>query len=347
VPGPTRRIAVCESSQDSSAALRKYLERDAELEIVGSFETAEELLAALEELNPDLITMDLDLPRMQGLTAIETIMRDRPTPILVIGAHIDKHSQRATEALAAGALDAIQKERITRGDPDDVWAIALRSRVKRLASLRLKASLLPEPAEQTGRRPTLVRRPASVVAIGASTGGPPALLAVLRELPADYPLPVLVVQHIGSGFSESLVSWLQRNASIPVGLAEEGALAKPGVWFAPDDAHLLLDPSMEITFDRETREGAHRPSVDALFTSVAEAAGEEAIGVVLTGMGRDGAQGVTALREAGGYVIAQDEQTAAVFGMPRAAAEAGADLVLPLGEIGQTLGRLRATAVSG
>jgi two-component system, chemotaxis family, protein-glutamate methylesterase/glutaminase len=344
--GQTRRIAICEDSKAYAAALRQFLERDDELEVVGSFETAEELIATLDRLDPDLVTMDLELPGISGVEAIESIMRDRPLPILVVSSHAGKRSERATEALAAGAVEAIHKERVGIGDPDDVWATALRSRVKRLASLRLKRhDTKRRTAPKSGRLPSM-DRPARAVAIGASTGGPPALLAVLEALPADYPLPVLVVQHIASGFGDGLVAWLQARVPLSVRVAEEGARAEPGVWFAPDDAHahLVLEPSMLFAFDRDTPSGAHRPSVDMLFTSIADAVGEESVGVVLTGMGRDGAEGVEAIRTAGGIVIAQDEATSAVFGMPRAAAEGGADLVLPLDEIGPALRTVRASA---
>ncbi|MDQ6751363.1 MAG: CheB methylesterase domain-containing protein, partial [Actinomycetota bacterium] len=184
-------------------------------------------------------------------------------------------------------------------------------------------------------------RIARAVGIGASTGGPPALTTVLGALPADFPLPVLVVQHIAAGFSDALVHWLDRRLALPVGFATPDGLARPGVWFAPDDAHLRLDSSMRFVIDRETKRGAHRPSVDELLESLAASAGERAVGVVLTGMGRDGADGVEAIREAGGLVIAQDEETSAVFGMPRAAIESGADLVLPLDDVGPALRALR------
>jgi two-component system chemotaxis response regulator CheB len=181
-----------------------------------------------------------------------------------------------------------------------------------------------------------------VVGIGASTGGPPALTSVLAHLPADFPLPVLVVQHIAPGFSEGLVHWLDRRVALPVRFATARAVARPGIWFAPDDAHMCVDPSMRFSIDGTTRRGAHRPSLDMLFDSLAVAAGEGAVGVVLTGMGRDGAEGVEAIRAAGGLVIAQDEETSAVFGMPRAAIDSGADLVLPLDGVGPALRALRA-----
>lgn len=286
------------------------------------FTTAEEMLPRLEALDPHLITMDLEMPGIGGIAAIGRIMRDRPLPILVLSAHAGNDSEKAAEALAAGALEAMAKSSLELLEPADVWATAVRSRVKRLASVQLK-------------------RPFRVVGIGASTGGPPALTSVLSALPAHFRLPVIVVQHITPGFTEGLVNWLDRSIDLPVRFARPGAIARAGIWFAPDDAHVRLEPSMRFSIDRESRRGAHRPSVDILFETLAASAGEEAMGVVLTGMGRDGTEGVEAISAAGGLVIAQDERTSAVFGMPRAAIEAGADLVLPLEEVGPTLSALR------
>jgi two-component system chemotaxis response regulator CheB len=176
-----------------------------------------------------------------------------------------------------------------------------------------------------------------VIGIGASTGGPPALLAVLRELPDEFELPVLVVQHIGSGFTEGLVAWLDSRIALPVRVAPAGATAGRGVWVAPDEAHLRLTHSMRLSIDPEPRDTLHRPSLDVLFQSLGAVAGPDAVGVVLTGMGRDGAEGVGTLRASGGLVIAQDEASSAVFGMPQAAIASGADVVLPLEEVGTAL----------
>jgi two-component system, chemotaxis family, protein-glutamate methylesterase/glutaminase len=179
-----------------------------------------------------------------------------------------------------------------------------------------------------------------VIGICASAGGPAALEVVLAALPADLPLPVLVVQHITNGFMEGLVRRLDQVSALPVRTASDGQVAGPGVWFPPDDTHLVLDPSLRLELDAETVVGAHRPSGDVLLESMASAVGAGSVGVVLTGMGRDGAHGVEAIVRAGGSVIAQDEHSSAVFGMPRAAAEAGAQVVLPLAEIAAALSRL-------
>jgi two-component system chemotaxis response regulator CheB len=348
VTGSTCRIAVCEDSQAYAAALRSFLEQDPEIEVAGVFARGEDLLAQLDGLDADLVTMDLELPGMSGRETIERIMGERPIPILVVSAHAGKRSQRTAEALAAGALEAIHKDSVRLGEPGDVWATALRSRIKRLATLRLDPRTTgPKRASPRLRTGPELERPVRAIAIGASTGGPPALLSVLSEIPADFPAPIMVVQHIAAGFGEGLVAWLDGLVPGSVRTAGDGDSADPGIWFAPDDAHLIVEPSMTFSLDRETRCGAHRPAVDMLFNSLAEAAGDESVGVVLTGMGRDGAAGVEAIREAGGLAIAQDEPTSAVYGMPRAARESGADLILPLDHIAQALGNLKRAGVRG
>ena len=269
--------------------------------------------------------------------------RIRPLPILVLSAFGGKESERAAEALAAGALETMSKTELSLRDPDSIWATALRGRVKRLASVRLRRAPARPPGPRPGPPAAFPARPARAVGIGASTGGPPALLEVLRELPADFQAPVFVVQHIAAGFLEGLVSWLEDRIPLPVRIATAGARVEPGVWFAPDHVHLLLEGSFRMATDA-TAHGAHRPSIDVLFRSLAATHAEGAVGVVLTGMGSDGAAGVKAIRAAGGYVVAQDEPTSAVFGMPRSAIEAGADAVLPVAEIGRALCSLRTEA---
>lgn len=186
-----------------------------------------------------------------------------------------------------------------------------------------------------------IEREASVVAIAASTGGPAALMTVLAGLPRDFPLPVLVVQHISPGFVDGLANWLDRVVALPVRLAEEGQLVSSGVWLAPDAAHLRIADNGRLSLDGRTNPSPHRPSADVLLTSVAECAGSGAVSVVLTGMGRDGAAGTAAILAAGGLTLAQDRASSVIYGMPRAAAECGAESVLALDDIAGALRGLR------
>jgi two-component system chemotaxis response regulator CheB len=337
------RILVCEDSRAFAAGLKLFLERDDDLRVVGVAATGEEALSAVPRLRPDLVTMDIELPGMTGIEATRRIVARHDVPILVVSSHTPRGSERAAAALAAGAVDVVAKSYVRLDDPMSAAAVALRRRIKRLARVRtrriggLAAPAAAAPRHVPGRN---LHRRASVVAIGASTGGPQALLQVLSMLPADYRLPVLVVQHMSAGFTVGLARWLHQQVSLPVAIAEDGSPLRPGVWFAPEDVHLVLDKSMRMALDGNTDVGVHRPSVDVMLDAVARTAAGGAVGVVLTGMGRDGAAGIAAVRSAGGLTIAQDESTSVVWGMPRAAAESGAELVLPLPEIGSTLAAL-------
>jgi two-component system chemotaxis response regulator CheB len=333
------RILVCEDSATYAKSLVKFLQAGSDLEVVAVCATGEEALDKLPRVTPDLLTMDLELPGMGGLRAIEEIMRVHPVPIIVLSGHVRRGSERAAEALAAGALEALPKTHVRLDDRDGPAAVALRYRLRRLALARVDHRAEPHVAEPSV--PLDLPSPeASVIGVCASTGGPRALEQVLVGLPAGFPLPVLVVQHMAEGFIDGLIRWLDERAALPVRLARQGERAGPGIWFAPDNAHLVLEPSMRLTLDRTTVDGAHRPSADMLLASIAQVAGAGAVGVVLTGMGRDGAAGAGAIRRAGGCVIAQDEESSAVFGMPKAAAEAGAKFVLPPAGIAQVLQRI-------
>jgi two-component system chemotaxis response regulator CheB len=339
------RILVCDDSPAYAQALTLFLEHDADLRVVGTCTTAEEAIAAIPHLRPDLVTMDLTLPGMDGVDAVRSILGAHAVPVLVLSAYAARGSERAAAALGAGALDAFPKSELSLSQPQGARAIAFRRRVRRLAHAR---PVGPRGAARPRRAAfDLAARPASVVAICASTGGPAALEAVLAELPADYALPVLVVQHMSPGFLDGLIAWLDPRVGPSVRRAPDGERAGPGVWFAPEGAHLVLDESRRMVYDAESVAGYHRPAADVLFTSVAAAVGRRAVSVVLTGMGSDGAEGTGAVRGAGGLTIAQDRDTSAIFGMPRAAAEQGAELILPLQEIGRALARLGAARVRG
>jgi two-component system chemotaxis response regulator CheB len=184
----------------------------------------------------------------------------------------------------------------------------------------------------------------SVIGVAASVGGPQALAAVFAEVPGTFPIPILVVQHIVEGFGEGFTRWLDGQVPLAARVAPDGGEAGPGIWVAPDGAHLTLDGAGRLVVDPHTDAGLHRPSADVLLRSLAARAGRDAVAVVLTGMGRDGAEGLDAVRRAGGLPIAQDEASSGVYGMPRAAAERGAELILAPDEIGRVLRALRPVA---
>jgi two-component system chemotaxis response regulator CheB len=273
-------------------------------------------------------------------------MGSNSLPIVVLSAKVARGSDRAAAALAAGALEVLAKDMLRLDRPDDLWAQAMRSRLRRLSSMRVARPATPPRQGQAPAPSGLGPRSARAIGIGASTGGPPVLEAILGALPADFSLPVLVVQHMAPGFIEGFARWLGQKLPIEVGIAKEGDRATAGVWFAPDGAHLLLSKSMRFALSDEP-EGPHRPSADVLLGSLAQGVGGDAVGVVLTGMGKDGAVGAAEIQRAGGIVIAQDEASSVVYGMPRAVAENDADLVAPPAEIAASLSALRPAQDAG
>jgi two-component system chemotaxis response regulator CheB len=336
-----RRVLVCEDSPTFATGLTRLLERGHEFEVIAVCATAEEAIARLPTLKPDLVTMDLELPGMSGVEAIEQIMSVFPVPILVLSGHVQHRSDRALLALAAGALDAIPKGGLDPTDLDGPAARTLRHRAKVLSGVRV---IRHPRARLQQRRPLAIKsRTASVIGICASTGGPQALAVVLAGIPTGFAIPILVVQHMSPGFIDGFARWLDTEVLLPVRLAEPGARPAPGIWVAPEGAHLVIDSTGRLALDTTTP-GLHRPSGDVLLKSLAASYGANAVAVVLTGMGRDGAEGLADVGRAGGLTIAQDEETAVVFGMPRAAAQCGAEVILPLQEISSHLRGLRPIA---
>jgi two-component system chemotaxis response regulator CheB len=308
--------------------------------------------------------MDLELPGLDGVEAIRQIMATMPVAIVVVSTHGNYGGdQLADDALAAGALEALSKAELSLDTRLTPRAVALRRRLARLARQQGSPSAPAPPRAREPATAGAVRRPpaaprprvqhgapavegrlpryglATVVGIAASAGGPAALGEVLGALPANFGLPVLVVQHITDGFAAGLAEWLNGVVAIPVRLARDGELAGAGVAIAPDGAHLLLAADGRLELDRRMVRGTHRPSADVLLGSLAAVAGRGAIAVVLTGMGRDGADGVAAVREAGGVALAERSEQAHLPGMPAAAAQAGAT-PLARGDIGRLLASL-------
>ncbi len=336
----TRRVLVCADSRVYAADLSRMLEYDGDITVAAVCGTAREAIAALPRVKPDLVTVDLELPGTDGMTAIEEIMSSRPLPILMLSSHVEAGSEEAaaalaTAALAAGALDAIAKDDLDLHDPAGPAGVAFRRRIRVLSRAHVIRHLRPGLKPGPGHR-GLVRR-VSVIGICASTGGPQVLARLLGALPAGYPIPIMIVQHIGAGFTGALVRWLDMSVQLPVALASGGRPACPGAWIAPDGAHLKLTAAGMLSLDRRTLAGRHRPSGDVLFESIAAAAGRAGVAIVLTGIGADGAAGAAAVRGRGGLAIAQDKESSAVHGMPKAAIDRGVDVVLSPAEIANYL----------
>jgi two-component system chemotaxis response regulator CheB len=339
VTTPRPRVLICEDSRTYAAALRRLLEHDGDIDVVGHSATAEDAIAALPRLRPTLVTMDFELPGMSGLEAVEQIMSVRPVAICVLSSNIGTNTHRAAAALAAGALDAVDKGALDVLDPGGAAAVAFRRRLKVLSRARVirHPRAILEEASATRR----LTNAASVIGISSSTGGPQILARLLESLPGNYPVPLLVVQHISPGFTEGLAEWLNRIVPLPVRIAEDQTPASPGVWIAPEGAHLKLDPSGLLLLDSRTVGDLHRPSGDILLASIAATAGRSGVAVVLSGMGRDGAAGAAAVKRSGGLAIAQDEESSAVYGMPKAALDAGVNISLSPDGIAERLLGLR------
>jgi two-component system chemotaxis response regulator CheB len=340
------RVLVAEDSITVRKRLVEVLSGDVDLEVVGEAGDGRSAIELCQRLRPQVMTLDMMMPAMSGLAVTEYLMAYCPTPIVIVSASMNRGEVFKTfEALAAGAVEVLDKP--VGDEVDDAWerklltTVKLVSRIKVITHPRGRLSLWERPAAA----PRLTAEGISegqprLVAIGASTGGPNAILEILRPLPANFALPILFVLHIGQPFGTPFADWLDGQSPLRVAHAVDGeavpAPGEPRVIMAPPDRHLVVrEGRLRLTTDLERH--SCRPSIDVLFESLALEA-PATIGCLLTGMGRDGAQGLLALRRAGGRTIAQDEATSVVFGMPREAISLGAaENVLALDAIAPAL----------
>jgi two-component system chemotaxis response regulator CheB len=333
------RVLVVDDSPTSRLLLVEILRADDEIEVVGQAVDGVEAIEMVKRLRPDIVTMDVQMPRLDGFAATKRIMVEAPTPILITTSVDPRALSVSLEAVRMGAL-AVQAK---PGDPMapgfDEEARELVRQVKAMAQVKVVRHYQPAAVAAIPARAASPGVPhevaAEVVAIAASTGGPAAIHRILTGLPADYPVPILIVQHISRGFSPGFAGWLDKAAPVRVKLAEEGEELRPGTaYIAVDDHHLAVSATRRIQLSTAAPVGGFRPSGTVLFRSVAAAFGPSAVAVILTGMGRDGVDGLAAIRRAGGRTIAESEATAVVYGMPGAAVQAGlADHILPLDEV--------------
>jgi len=345
------RVLVVEDSATVRGRLVAILGSDPDIDIVGEAADGRRAIEICCSARPDVVTMDMMLPVMSGLAATEYIMAHCPTPILVVSASVNRGELfRIYESLAAGAVDVLEKPAGT--EADGAWERGFLATVKLVARIRVIRHPRARLAGPNGRAADLAparatARPCEVVAIGASTGGPGAILDVLRGLPSEFRIPILIVLHINEPFGRVFADWLDGQAHRRVIHASEGtpvAAAAGCAVLAPGGHHLVVrDGRLHLSLDPERH--SCRPSVDVLFESVATEYGGGAAACLLTGMGRDGALGLLKIREAGGLTIAQDRSTSVIYGMPRAAALLGAAAeVLCLPDIGPRLGGLSRAA---
>jgi two-component system chemotaxis response regulator CheB len=336
------RVLVVEDSTTAALLIKGILESDPDIQVIALACDGPEGIGKAIALKPDIVTMDIHMPGMDGFDATTRIMTEAPCPVVIVSARVNPgEAAFSFKALEAGALCIVEKPVGPENPNFSLRADELIDTVKTMADVKV-----------VGRRrsflhrrvyPVFARRHPDkrfeVVAIGASTGGPAALARILRDLPEDFPVPILVVQHIAEGFHAGLTEWLGNLSRMSVKLAAQGQKLEAGsVYIAPSNRHLCVDPLGMIYLSGAVPIDGFRPSATMLFQSVAESFGSHALGIILTGMGSDGTAGLQAFRSSGGYVLAQDEDSCVVFGMPGSAVAAGAvDRIVPLAEMARTM----------
>ncbi len=341
---------IVEDSAVVRTLLTHIINADPRLTVALAVASAEEALEVLEEVKPDVISMDIRLPGIDGLDATRRIMAEHPTPIVVIADSVEDSLKISLNALRAGALTVVEKPAGLASQAYDALADDIRTQLYIMSSVpvirqRPIGGIAPPKIVSTSLDTPPFKK-MSVLGLAASTGGPPALAKVIGALSADFPAPVLVVQHMGAPFMEGFASWLGGLTQMPVSIARAGELAEPGrVYVAPGDRHLALRTGRTLMVTEAPPVGGQRPSANVLFQSLARTAGPNAVGVLLTGMGEDGAKGLLELRQAGGCTITEHESSAVVYGMPAAAVRMGASRAsLPLDMIGPRLLQMAETA---
>ncbi len=359
IPSNVMRVLIADDSALARELLTRLIEEDPEMMVVGTASSGPEIVSKAQSLKPDLITMDLLMPGMDGVEATRQIMATAPTPIVFISSTVSSaHCRTHFDALAVGAVDVVEKPDALAmsGDPerrarfvDDLKSMG---RVVALTRRRPRSSE-PAPPERGsgshrlgGELEWRLGPPsyAKLVVVGASTGGPAVVARVLAPLEAETAPPVVLVQHMATGFVGGFVEWLNQSLSIRAELAQDGQRLEPGrLYVAPDERHVEVTGFGRLRVFDAPPLRYHRPSVDVLFQSAATLIGRDAVGVLLTGMGDDGARGLTAMHESGAYTVAQDRKSSLVYGMPAAAVErGGVSLSANAEEIADTLRTIRA-----
>lgn len=343
--GQRIKVLIVEDSSVVRGLLVHVLSADPHVEVIGTAANGLEAVAFVETNSPDVILMDIHMPEMDGFDATRIIMETHPVPIVICSSSANtRETATSFRLLEAGAVAFVEKPFGKDHDEYEqrvdhlVQTIKLMSEVK---VVRRWARLRNPPARpQSATPPPAINGELpKIVGIGASTGGPPVLQTILASLPRDFPLPLLVVQHIAAGFLLGLAEWLDQTTGIRIHIASHGQELLPGhVYLAPDDFHMTIAADGTIALNRLGPENGLRPSIDPLFRSMAERLGPRGIGVLLTGMGKDGAEGLAAMHSAGAFTIAQDRETSIVHGMPGTAIQMGAaSIVLPAGRVAAAL----------
>jgi two-component system, chemotaxis family, protein-glutamate methylesterase/glutaminase len=343
----TIRVLIVEDSLIALVILKRILTSSPQIEIVGEAHSGLEALQLIPQVQPDVICTDLHMPKMNGLAFTSEVMALYPRPILVISAFVqEEDTQQVFQLLEAGAVDIFPKPRLGLAIDNDVFRKELINRIHVLSGVKVltKRRKPPRNTKKIDQKGLPIfsfnsyPRP-KIIIIGASTGGPQALYEMFTQLPSDFPIPIICVQHICVGFLQGLIDWLANSCSLQIQIARLGDTPKSGfIYFPPEQKHLELDVRGRFIFSDTPPLAGHRPSITVTFMSVAKVYKKATTGVLLTGMGRDGADGMQMIAEAGGFTIAQDEATSVVFGMPKEAIKLGAaKQILPIQAIAPTL----------
>ncbi len=342
------KVLIVEDSAVAREVLTRILSSDPDIEIIGTANNGEEALRFLEHQRPDVVTMDIIMPRMDGYQTTRKIMESKPLPVVIVSASVSREEVEKTwKAVDAGAVAVLEKPGFGDIGVKGGHAEKLIETVKIMSQVKVVGRRgRPKSIERAPIGVTPVSSPVQmpalgiqIVAIGASTGGPPALREILVRLPPDFDAPILVVQHISPGFTQGFVDWLNGSCPLNVQLGRNGEKALPGnVYVAPDSCQMGISHSGMIRIQPDNPKDGIAPSVARLFKSTVEAFGERSIGVLLTGMGRDGASELKLMRDKGAQTIAQDEESSIIYGMPGEAAKLGAvKYSLPIEKIGEML----------
>lgn len=334
---------------DDSAVMRKLvsnlLERDAEIEVIATAIDGTFAINKVDQLRPDVVTLDVNMPRMDGLTALQQIVARYAIPVVMLSSLTTTGARLTLQSLEMGAFDFVCKPKGSSqmGEVADELIEKVKAAARSRDMREPTGPLILPPVHRTGplRDPTS-RGPIKLVAIGASSGGPHALRHMLPKIPADFPAGIVIVQHMPESFTALFAKWLDEICAIKVREARDGSLATAGsALIAPGNAHLTVrkrPTGAEAVLERSSAVNGHMPSVDVLFRSVAQEYGDQAAALIMTGMGGDGAEGIGAVRRAGGHTIAQDKDSCTIFGMPRVAINKGyIEQVVSLGELAEYL----------
>jgi len=341
------KVLVVDDSAFMRKALTSMLQEDPEIKVIGTARDGVEAIQMIQDLKPDIVTMDVEMPRMDGITALREIMQKCPVPVIMVSSLTTEGAKVTLEALELGAVDFIPKNlaelsvnivKIKGMLIEKIKTIGKRGIIKRRPIAKPAETKIETPKVEIPKVRVTTERKVGIVSIGTSTGGPKALQEIIPKLPKDFPVPIVIAQHMPPNFTKPFAERLDQLSQLSVKEAEEGEAIKPGiVYVAPGRGHMRLKRrgiETLVTISEDKEEFIYRPSVDALMLSVADCFPGRSLGVILTGMGNDGAKGCKKIKESGGRVFAQNEESCVVYGMPRAVIEAGiADKVVSLEEM--------------